>query len=207
MADADLAGALVSNVPPAAGPATWGWRALPHTWAMTLRTRRPTVLPVLLLATALVVAACAGDPTSSAAPSVEPSTDATPAFTAAPGASELAPTDAMTQTDTAWGRIWDAAPSGFPVYPGAAPATAAGPDPASGTWAIEGGDALEIASWMQTSLETATYSTEAMSGPFEDGSFIIESVGDGECRIHTTIAPLGGLTTITVLYGAACPFG
>ena len=174
---------------------------------MTQRQRRPVLLPCLLFATALFVAACASDPTTttSVPPSAAPS--ATPAFTEAPGASDLAPTDAPTQTDTDWGRIWDAAPSGFPVYPGAAPATATGPDPVSGAWAIEGGDALEIASWMQTSLETATYSTEAMSGPFEDGSFVIESVGDGECRIQTTIAPLGGLTTIAVLYGAACPFG
>lgn len=201
MADADLAGALVSNVPPAAGPVTWGWRALPHTGGMTQRSRRPALLALIVLV-ALATSACATDAT----PSASPTPDATPAFTDAPGTPQPLPTDPpTTQTDTDWGRIWDAVPSGFPVYPGAGPTTPAGPEPASATWAIEGGDAPEIASWMQTSLETATYSTEAMSGPFEDGGFVIDSVGDGDCRIETRIAPLGGLTFISVRYGAACP--
>jgi hypothetical protein len=44
-----------------------------------------------------------------------------------------------------------------------------------------------------------------MNGPAEDGSIVIDSVGEGDCRIQTTIAPLGDTTFITVLYGAACP--
>lgn len=54
-------------------------------------------------------------------------------------------------------------------------------------------------------METATYSTEGLSGPLEDGSYVLDSVGDGGCRIQTTIAPQGGLTLVTVLYGADCP--
>jgi hypothetical protein len=60
---------------------------------------------------------------------------------------------------------------------------------------------------MQGALETATFTTEALSGPFEDGSLVLDSVGDAGCRIQTTIAPLGGMTFVTVLYGAACPAG
>ena len=55
-------------------------------------------------------------------------------------------------------------------------------------------------------LELATYSTLALSGPLEDGSFVLDSVGEEDCRIETTVAPAGGLTIITVRYGAACPF-
>jgi hypothetical protein len=58
---------------------------------------------------------------------------------------------------------------------------------------------------MQEALETATFSTIGLDGPAEDGSFVLDSVGDEECRIQTTIAPLGDTTFITVLYGAGCP--
>lgn len=168
---------------------------------MTQRPRR-LALVVLLPVLAFVIAACAIDST----PSASPTPDASPAFTEAPGTSQPLPTEGpTTQTDTDWGRIWDGVPTGFPVYPGAGPTTPTSPDPASATWAIEGGDPLEIASWMQTSLETATYSTEAMSGPFEDGGFVIDSVGVGECRIETRIVPQGGLAFVSVRYGAACP--
>ena len=41
----------------------------------------------------------------------------------------------------------------------------------------------------------------------QDGGFVIESVGDGECRIQTSVRPMGGLTFVIVRYGAACPAG
>jgi hypothetical protein len=44
-----------------------------------------------------------------------------------------------------------------------------------------------------------------LNGPAEDGSFVLESVGDGQCRVRTTVAPLGDMTFITVLYGSDCP--
>jgi hypothetical protein len=162
---------------------------------MTDRRRR---MPIGLVAlVALVAYAC--DPAVVA--TSEPASRAPDIVAPTPGPSARV----TTQTDTDWGRIWDGVPTGFPVYPGAGPTTPTSPDPVSATWAVEGGDALGIASWVQTSLETATYSTEAMSGPFEDGGFVIDSVGDGDCRIETRIAPQGGLTFISVRYGAACP--
>ena len=154
----------------------------------------------------MLLAACGPTPTSGApstaptgAPSPGASTDAgAPASSAAAG----------TQTDTEWGRIWDNVPPGFPRYPGSSVADDTGPEPVSATYAIAGGgDPEQIASWMQAALETATFSTEALSGPLEDGSFVLDSVGDGGCRIQVAIAPMGGLTFVTVRYGAACPAG
>ena len=60
---------------------------------------------------------------------------------------------------------------------------------------------------MQGALENATFSTESLSGPLEDGSFVLESVGEGECRIQVIVEPMGGLTFVIVRYGAACPDG
>lgn len=109
------------------------------------------------------------------------------------------------QTDTDWGRIWDALPTGFPVYPGATPAEAAETGPVSATLALQEADAKAVATWMRTELERSAYATEAMNGPLEDGSYVLASTGAAGCRVEVVIAPLGGLTTVTVRYGAACP--
>ncbi len=124
--------------------------------------------------------------------------------TGQPETTPSAPT-AVTQTDTEWGRIWDALPAGFPRYAGSASADDAGPDPVSAAYAITGTDAGEVATWAQTAMETAAYSTEALSGPLEDGQYILDSVGDDGCRIETAITPQGGMILVTVRYGADCP--
>ena len=167
---------------------------------------RPVVAVALLAATVLF-AGCGPAPTTSGAPSTAPTGAPSPG--ASTDASQPAPSAAGgTQTDTTWGRIWDNVPSGFPRYPGSSVADDTSPEPVSATYAIAGGgDPPKIASWMQAALETATFSTEALSGPLEDGSFVLDSVGDGGCRIQVVIAPMGGLTFVTVRYGAACPEG
>jgi hypothetical protein len=109
------------------------------------------------------------------------------------------------QTDTDWGRVWDALPEAFPVYPGATPADDAAPEVVSATFALEGTDARAVAGWMQTELERARYATEALNGPLEDGSFVLDLAGAGDCRIQVSVAPLGNLTTVAVRYGAGCP--
>jgi hypothetical protein len=161
--------------------------------------------PLVILAFALAAAAC-GPTTGTATPS-QPTTSAaqTPLISVAPVEPGTSDAPAAGQTDTEWGRIWDALPAGFPTYPGSTIADDASADPVSARYAIIGGDPAEIASWLQTALETATYSTEGLSGPFEDGSFVLDSVGEAGCRIETTIAPLGRLTFVSINYGAVCP--
>jgi hypothetical protein len=174
---------------------------------------------LLLTGVLLLVAACGGrtgvdDPLPSALEATPGPTLAVPsdleslpapAETGKPSTTEEPPP--VTQTDTAWGRIWDAVPAAFPVYPGAVESDeAGGGEPVSATFSVIGADPAEVTTSMQQQLELATFSTEALSGPLEDGSFVIDSVGDGDCRIETTVKPAGGLTLITVRYGADCPF-
>ena len=152
-------------------------------------------LVLLAVSVGLILAACGSGPSpSTAPPGSEAQTEAP-----APGSSA-----SVGQTDTEWGRIWDAVPARFPRYAGATPATDASAGPASARYAVPGNDPKKIAAWLQGALETATFSTD-VSGPLEDGSFAADSVGDAGCRINTTVAPLGGMTFVTVLYGASCP--
>jgi hypothetical protein len=173
--------------------------------------------PLLLAAVLLVAAACGGgrggtdDPLASAVEATP-----SPSEVLEPPDRESLPirpeTDKpvvkdVSQTDTEWGRIWDAVPAGFPVFPGAVVSDeAGGGEPVSATWTAGGTDAAEIATWLQSELELATYSTEALSGPLEDGSFVLDSVGDAGCRLETKIVPAGDLAIITVRFGADCPF-
>lgn len=155
------------------------------------------------LATALILSAC------NAATPTPPSTEA-PGSVASLRPSEVAPEPSSArppvgQTDTDWGRIWDELPEAFPVYPGATRADEAATEAVSGTFALEGADARDVVAWMQTDLERGAYRTEALNGPLEDGSFVLDLVGDGDCRIQVAVGPLGGLTIVTVRYSAACP--
>ena len=165
-----------------------------------MRSRPGRQIAVIALLTAgTIVAACGSDrPMVSVAPSVAiPGTAASPSAGAAGG----------TQTETGWGRIWDNVPMGFPRFPGSTIADPVSPDPVSATYSVVDGDAAQIAGWMQDALETASFGTETLSGPLEDGGFVIESVGEGACRIQTSVQPMGGLTFVIVRYGAACPPG
>jgi hypothetical protein len=174
---------------------------------------------VLLAGAVLLAAACGGrsgtdDPLQSAieataSPSAPRPTEAPSASptVVAPDAVATFEPPPVTQSDTAWGRIWDAVPEGFPVYPGAVESDEpSGGEPVSATFSVSGAAPDEIATALQSQLELATYSTEALSGPLEDGGFVIDSVGDAGCRIETTVTPAGGLTLIAVRFGADCPF-
>ncbi len=150
------------------------------------------------LAAALLLGAC--DTTT-----LPPSVTAVPAPSTSAQPSDVNGAPPVGQTDTDWGRIWDELPEAFPVFPGATPADDAATEPVSATFALEGADARAVATWMQTELERAAYRTEALNGPFEDGRYVLDLVGTGECRIEVAVGPLGGLTTVSVRYGAACP--
>ncbi len=166
---------------------------------MRHRRGRPRAV-VALLCAGLIVAACASnDSTASSAPSVAPDSE--------PSASENVGPGGGSQSETGWGRIWDNVPTGFPRFPGSTIADPINPDPVSATYSVAHDDTAQIAGWMQNALESAPFGTESLSGPLEDGGFVLESVGDGDCRIQTSVQPMGGLTFVIVRYGAACPPG
>lgn len=170
-----------------------------------------------LLAATLIAAGCNGDglgPTSSAASprssATSPASAATPpraALTPVPGGSTpspVVPSGTPTQTDTAWGRIWDAVPASFPRVAGSAPADSLA-GPASAAFVVDAGPAAVTAT-MKRLLDGAGYSTD-QSGPLEDGSFVLDSTGAAAgCKVQTTLAPQAKSTLMTVLFGAACPF-
>ena len=164
---------------------------------MPLRTR---LTGLLLLVAAMTASACGPNPSTALPTPTTAQARPSSAATAIPAAGGV-----TAQSDTDWGRIWDGVPVGFPTYPGSTPANDSGIKGASAVWAIPSGDAQEIASWYQQHLEEATFSTEALSGPLEDQSYVLDSVGDGACRTQVSVAPAGSLLFVSIKYGAACP--
>ncbi len=178
---------------------------------------RPTAhLALASVVVALAVAACGGAAStplpSAATPTTAPSatvgTPTPPAPTTVPGGDDRTPVPSPGTFETAWGEAWDGLPPGFPVPAGAAPAEPGDPadGPVSGAYVVDLA-AEDAAAAQQAGLAAAGFSTEALSGPSEDGALVIDSIGrDPACRVQTTVRPLGGTTMMTVLYGAACPW-
>jgi hypothetical protein len=160
----------------------------------------------------LLVAACAASSAPSAAtqPSVTPgpSTDVSQPPAPSSGASQPGPGATPSgapagQTDTEWGRIWDTLPPSFPRYPGAKPSEPTAP--ASATVVVPS-DVQTATSWMKAALDAGEWAT-IIGGPLEDGSMALDSVGPADgCQVSTRIAKVGGVTIMTILYGASCPF-
>lgn len=110
-------------------------------------------------------------------------------------------------TQTAWGRILDAVPAEFPVFPGATRADPPPSGPASGTWATKA-PVDEVANWYRDALLAAHFAKADLGSPLEDGSRVLDAQGDNAaCKAQLTVAPAGSLTLITVLLGAACASG
>jgi hypothetical protein len=79
-------------------------------------------------------------------------------------------------------------------------------EPSSGAFVVER-DVETVAEQARAALDGAGYRIEALGGPAEDGSLVIDAVGqDPACRVRETVRPLGGLTLLSVLFGAACPW-
>jgi hypothetical protein len=172
---------------------------------MRPHTPRPASLLALVVVVGTVVAcsplndAPGPSSTATAVPSGVPIT-ATPEpsdATAEPDAS------GTTQTNTAWGRIWDALPRSFPIYPGSSATTEIG-EPASAQFVVPT-DVATATAWTKAALDATSLRT-TVSGPLEDGSMTLDSQGPAGCMAQTTIARTGSVTTMTVLYGATCPF-
>lgn len=140
---------------------------------------------------------------------MSPSVPAGPSLTPVPGGSNAtSPPSAgepPTQTDTEWGRIWDALPPSFPLPAGSVP-TETGEGPVSATLAV-GASADQAAKLVEGALTGRGYSIESASGPSEDGSFVIDAVGAApECMVQVRLTPLSGTTSMAVMFGAGCPF-
>ena len=165
----------------------------------------------LVVAASVAFAACTGPAPTQTTPA--------PTVPRATASASLLPVDSPTpvpgptatpgptlpgQTDTAWGRIWDALPPAFPAFAGSRP-TDTGAGPASGMFDVAGA-AGDIASFYRTALEGAGFTTVSYDGPLDDGGWVVGSSGANGCALQVSIVPLGGSTTVTILYGAACPF-
>jgi len=175
------------------------------------RRARPVLRSAAGFALAIALAGCTGAATSPtpAAPSTGNGEGTTPAPTAhatdTAGASARPAATPPTTTDTAWGRIWDGLPAAFPSYPKAEPA-AAGDGPASAILAVPA-KAATAAAWYRTALARAGYGIDAVSGPLEDGSLVIDATGSPPaCHVEVSLVPHGGSSTATILLGAACPY-
>ena len=142
-----------------------------------------------LIACAMVVAACA--------------TTAPPSPSPAPTSSLLAPLGGQTATD--WGTIWDTIPADFPVYVGAVPSEESAHGPASANLVVDGVDPSAVATWTDSALTGAGFTITGGQESMEDGSIALDAVRSPDCRVLVTSAPLGSLTSITILYGATCP--
>lgn len=158
---------------------------------------------VLSVTAALVLAACGSSPST-----VSPSPTVRPVTTVVPSTAPSSVASVGSQTDTPWGRIWDTLPPGFPPVPGSTPSDEAATGAASATLVVDGNAARSIATSLRTALEAAGFRTEALSGPLEDGTYVLESVGTPTgCKVEVKASPLGSVTTVTVMYGSVCPHG
>jgi len=184
--------------------------------------RVATRLAILLAATLLADACGSSGPTASpspasAAPSPPSSQAASPSAVPSAGNADLTPvpggttappdepSGTPTQTETAWGRIWDAVPASFPRLEASLPADSV-TGPVSAAFVVGAGPA-DVTATMKRLLDgEGSYRTD-QSGPLEDGSFVLDSTGSWEgCRVQTTVTPQSGTTLMTILYGAGCPF-
>jgi hypothetical protein len=151
---------------------------------------------------AIALAAC-----SSAGSSASPSPSSPPRAAVTPTAA-AGSQGAASQSDTDWGRIWDSLPSGFPTIAGSTPSEEAATGPASATFTVSGNAAKTIATALQAQLMAAGYTTVALGGPLEDGTYTLDMSGPpAGCMLQVKAAPLGSVTTVTILYGATCAHG
>lgn len=128
--------------------------------------------------------------------------------TPVPGGSSAGPgTSLPAQADTAWGRIWEGLPASFPQVAGAEPTEVGGGEPTSATLDVPttAGTIDVIVSFYRSALEAAGYSV-SVDGPLENGGFTVSAMGSSGCAAQVSVEPMGGSITVTVLYGAACPF-
>ncbi|HEY5628622.1 MAG TPA: hypothetical protein VIR16_03850 [Candidatus Limnocylindrales bacterium] len=183
-----------------------------------MRSMRSSARPMALLVLALAFAACTGSAASTPAASVAAAATRTAAAStaprsAAPAARSQAPAPSgphatpVGTTQTSWGRILDAVPAGFPVFPSATVADAPPDGAVSGAW-VSKASVSEVAGWYRDALRAANFAKVDLGSALEDGSRVIDAQGDlPECKAQVTVKPQGGSTMISVLFGAGCAGG
>jgi hypothetical protein len=129
-----------------------------------------------------------------------------PSLTPVPGGPSQGSTPVTSlpgQTDTEFGRIWDALPPSFPIPSGAIVTDARGP--VSGSYSL-GMSTATATQAITDGLRARGWSIDVGS-PLEDGSVVIDAAGADEgCVMEVRLTPLSGTVSMSVLYGAACPF-
>ena len=109
------------------------------------------------------------------------------------------------QTDTDWGRIWDSLPSTFPTVAGSAPASETADrtgigGPGRRRARREGGRHV-----LETQLSRRLHDRRPV-GTARGRRLRLDMTGAATgCKVRVSTAPTGGLTTLTILYGAGCP--
>ena len=172
---------------------------------------RTAALAVLVGLAVLLVWACGPVPpgTPGASPSGSPGSSSGPTAVLTPvGSPEPsgAPSDEPGQTDTEWGRIWDALPAGFPQPIGSGPSEPIGRGPSSAELAV-GASPVDVTGFYAQALPHAGYGDVSTQGPLEDGTRTVDAAGGvAGCKVQVTVTPLSGVTHVTILFAAACPF-
>lgn len=175
----------------------------------SLRLARRVTVVAVTIGLGASLGACRSTAPVAATPTAA-ATAAAPSATTIPS-SALHPTtrptaSLPTKTKTAWGTIWDALPAAFPIPPGGEPTETGDPAPASATLAIPATPAT-TADWYRTALPAAGYSVEGVSGPYENGGYVVDANGTSpDCRVQVSLVRLGTTTMATILFGAGCPF-
>ena len=172
---------------------------IPQSAQWRCRALRLAFIVPILLAGCSPAAPASPSEGSASGPSLTP-VPGGPTPESPPSSSEL-----PTQTDTEWGRIWDALPPSFPVPEGSVP-TETGEGPVSATFAV-GASAEQAAEFVMAGRVEGRYTIEGRSNPSEDGSVVIDAVGAApDCRVQVRLTPLSGTTHMVVMFGAGCPF-
>jgi hypothetical protein len=156
----------------------------------------------VLVAAASIVAGCGDQPLGSVhGATVGPPASPTAAVPSTPGPS------LPSQSDTAWGRIWDALPPSFPIPAGAIP-TETSSGPVTAELALpRGSTAARAAAFFRGELQKVGFAAVNLDGPLEDGRFVVSVPGAaGACQIEVQAVPMGAGVVARVLYGAGCPF-
>jgi hypothetical protein len=165
--------------------------------------RVSTSLAAMIVA-GLLAAACTPAPSPNPSGTAAPGTTDLPSAPVATVAGSPGPS-LPSQTDTAWGRIWDALPSTFPAAPGSQVATDTGARASSGQLIVPVARDEVVQFYRQTFREAG--STIGTEGPLEDGSVVVTADDGAGCRIQLSVRATGSQQSmVTVLFGAGCPF-